>query len=220
MWPETWNAQIDAYCERTDFTFWSEPVNALTNAAFLIAALVIWPRARAYPMARALVVVLFVIGLGSFAFHTTATRWGAMVDTLPILLFILLYIFAATRDYFGLETWKSVLVTMLFFPYAAATVPLFSNLGLGSSAAYAPVPMLIFIYAILLRRRAPLTARGLAVGALILCLSIAMRWLDEPICAGLPLGTHFLWHILNAMMLGWMIHVYLTHMLEGRAQGR
>ena len=28
---------IDAYCERTDPSYWSEPVNAVTNAAFLIA---------------------------------------------------------------------------------------------------------------------------------------------------------------------------------------
>lgn len=215
-----WSEQIDAYCERTDFSFWAEPVNALTNVAFLIAAVVIWPRTKDLALGRALAVVLFVIGLGSFAFHTTATRWGSMVDTLPIVGFILLYIFVATRDYFGLETWKSVLVTLLFFPYAAATVPLFAGLGLASSSAYAPVPLLIFIYAYLLRTRAPQTARGLTIGALILCLSIFMRWLDEPICAGFPLGTHFLWHIFNAIMLGWMIHVYVTHMLEGRAQGR
>ncbi len=215
-----WSEQIDAYCERTDFSFWAEPVNALTNVAFLIAAVVIWPRTKDVALGRVLAVVLFVIGLGSFAFHTTATRWGSMVDTLPIVGFILLYIFVATRDYFGLETWKSVLVTLLFFPYAVATVPLFSQLGLASSSAYAPVPLLIFIYAYLLRTRAPQTARGLTIGALILCLSIFMRWLDEPICAGFPLGTHFLWHIFNAIMLGWMIHVYVTHMLEGRAQGR
>ena len=30
---------IDGYCERTGPEYWSEPVNAVTNAAFLIAAL-------------------------------------------------------------------------------------------------------------------------------------------------------------------------------------
>ncbi|AJE46225.1 ceramidase domain-containing protein [Celeribacter indicus] len=215
-----WSEQFDAYCERTDFTFWSEPVNALTNAAFLIAALWVFPRTRGLPLARAMAVVLFVIGLGSFAFHTTATRWGALADTAPILGFILLYIFAASRDFLGLATWKALLATALFFPYAAVTVPVFSALGLGSSAGYAPVPLLILGYALILARRAPRTARGLALGAGILCLSIAMRWLDDPVCAALPLGTHFLWHILNATMLGWMIAVYAQHMLEGRAPAR
>jgi hypothetical protein len=30
------------------------------------------------------------------------------------------------------------------------------------------------------------------------------------------LGTHFLWHLLNAVMLGWMINVYVRHR-AGRA---
>ncbi len=63
-------AQLDGYCERIDPSFWSEPVNAITNAAFLIAALYMWRRSRSLPMAQALCVVLFAIGVGSFLFHT------------------------------------------------------------------------------------------------------------------------------------------------------
>jgi len=37
-----------------------------------------------------------------------------------------------------------------------------------------------------------------------------------PACVDFPLGTHFLWHILNAVMLGWMIEVYHRHALSGR----
>jgi len=206
-----WTEQFDGYCERVDFTFWSEPVNALTNLAFVLAALYVWPRTRHNPLARAMTVVLMLIGVGSFAFHTTATRWGALADTAPILGFILLYIFAATRDFFGLTPLKTGLVTLLFFPFAAATVPLFAKLGLGSSSAYAPVPMLIFIYAYLLKSTAPKTARGLAVGAGLLCLSIGFRMLDDPICALWPMGTHFLWHLLNAVVLAHMIAVYANH---------
>jgi hypothetical protein len=73
------------------------------------------------------------------------------------------------------------------------------------------VPLLIAIYAVLLRRRAPDTARGLAIGAGILVLSLVMRSLDEPLCNAIPVGTHFWWHILNATMLGWMIEVYRRH---------
>jgi hypothetical protein len=39
-----WSEQIDAYCERTDFSYWSEPVNAVTNLAFLVAAVWMWRR--------------------------------------------------------------------------------------------------------------------------------------------------------------------------------
>jgi hypothetical protein len=51
-------------------------------------------------------------------------------------------------------------------------------------------------------------ARGFVVGAVILLVSLTARSLDEILCSNWPLGTHFLWHILNAMMLGWMIEAY------------
>ena len=208
---------MDAYCEGTGPDDWSEPINAMTNLAFLIAALVLWPRLRGPEMAmgRALAAVLFVIGVGSRLFHTHANRLTGLMDVLPILGFILLYVFAATRDYFGARPWVAALVTAGLIPYAAATVPVFAMIpGLGSSASYAPVPLLILIYAVLLRRCLPDTARGLAIGAGILIVSLTFRTLDQPLCGALPFGTHFLWHVLNAVMLGWMIEVWRRHWLR------
>lgn len=214
-----WMQQIDGYCERLGPGYWAEPINAITNAAFLIAAFIMWRRVRGQGMALAMtmVTILAAIGVGSYLFHTFATVWAAVADTTPILLFILVYIFAVNRDVWGLKPWQALGLTALFFPYAAATVPLFGLIpGLGSSAGYAPVPLLILIYAYFLRQREPETARGLAIGALILIASIAFRSLDEPVCKALPLGTHFLWHILNAVMLGWMIEVYIQFRHERR----
>ena len=37
-----WFRAVNGYCERTDASYWSEPLNALTNAAFLIAAALCW----------------------------------------------------------------------------------------------------------------------------------------------------------------------------------
>ncbi|WP_071798216.1 hypothetical protein [Natronohydrobacter thiooxidans] len=204
--------QIIAYCERTDFTYWSEPVNALSNGAFLLAALWVWPMTRGLPLARGMAVMLAVIGLGSFLWHTHATRWAALADVLPILGFILLYLFAATRDYLGASGVAAGAVTLAFLPYAVGfgwalglIVP-----GLGANAAYLSVAALIAGYGLYLRGSA--TGRGLLIGAAILCVSLGFRMLDRPICAAFPLGTHFMWHILNAVMLGWMIRVYCRHL--------
>lgn len=216
-----WLAPVDAYCERTGPDYWSEPINALTNLAFILAALLMARRLNGpgMTMGRALAAILFIIGIGSWLFHTHANRLTGLMDVLPILVFILLYIFAATRDYFGARPWVALLVTLAFFPYAAATVPIFAAIpGIGSSAGYAPVPLLILIYAVLLRRRAPDTARGLAIGSGILILSLTFRTLDRPLCDITPFGTHFMWHILNAVMLGWMIEVWRRHRVS-RAVG-
>jgi len=214
-----WNAQVDGYCERLDPTFWAEPVNAVTNAAFLIAAYVIWRRVRGHglPLAMLLVAILAAIGIGSFLFHTFATRWAGVADVLPILLYILVYIYTASRAYWGMRVAPALGVTALFIPYAVLMMLVFIWLGVeGGSAGYAPVPLLILIYAALLRNRLPEVSKGLGYGAGILILSLTFRTVDMPACVDFPLGTHFLWHILNAVMLGWMIEVYHRHALSGR----
>lgn len=209
---------IDAYCERTSAAYWAEPVNAVTNAAFLLAAVVMWRRTEGLPLARAMCVVLGAIGVGSYLFHTHANGLTAALDVGPILVFILLYVFAATRDLLALGPLWAAGAVAAFFPYAALTVPAFgwAMPFLGSSAGYAPIPVLIFAYALALRRRAPATARGMAVGAGVLVVSLTFRTLDYPLCDVVPFGTHFLWHILNGLMLGWMIEVYRRHMVLHR----
>ena len=75
-----WTRPINAYCERLDAAYWAEPVNAVTNAAFIVAAFVMWRRLgdAPLPLARLLVIVLGLIGVGSFLFHTHAQAWAAL----------------------------------------------------------------------------------------------------------------------------------------------
>jgi len=215
-----WTAQVDGYCERLEPGLWAEPWNALTNLAFFFAALWVWRRSEGVMPVRVLAAILFVIGIGSGLFHTFATRWAGVADVLPILGYILAYIYFANRYFWGWSPLWSGVGTAGFVPYAAATVPLFAQVpGLGSSAGYAPVPLLIFAYAFLLRGRLPGVARGLAIGAAILCLSILFRSLDGPLCSAFPLGTHVFWHLLNAVMLGWMAEVLRRHLAGRGAEG-
>ncbi|MCC1491569.1 ceramidase domain-containing protein [Cognatishimia sp. F0-27] len=211
-----WTRPIDGYCERLGPGLWAEPVNAITNLAFGIVALWLWRRTDG--LGRVLCVCLGAIGLGSTLFHTVAQPWAALLDVVPILGFVLIYVFAATRDFWGVSPGRALGITLLFFPYAALTGWGFARIeALGGSAVYAPVPLLIALYALALRQRAPEVARGLAIGAGLLVLSLTARTLDAPLCPLLPLGTHFLWHLLNAVMLGWMIHVWTQARLATRA---
>ncbi|WP_238368049.1 hypothetical protein [Mesobacterium pallidum] len=213
-----WTAQVDGYCERLGPGLWAEPLNAVSNLAFIAVALWLWPRVGG--AARGLCAVLMAIGIGSGLFHTLAMRWAGVADTLPILVFVLAYIWLANRDWLGWPRWAAALGTAGFFPYAAATLPLFARIpGIGGSAGYAPIPLLLLIYAAILRRR-PQVARGLVIGAAILALSITARALDMPLCGRWPHGTHVAWHLLNATMLGWMIVVYHRSRLEGAGRRR
>lgn len=220
-----WTATINGYCERTDSSLWSEPINALTNVAFLVAALVMWRRTgpgRA-PIQAVLIVLLFAIGIGSALFHTFATIWALLTDVLPIGLYILAYVYAANRDYWGMEPGPAGLATLILIPYMAlagagfAALPFFAI-----SAAYWPVASAIALYGLALLGRTPTTGVGLLAGAAILTVSLAARSVDETLCDAIPSGTHWLWHLLNGLMLGWMIEVHRRHVgpLEGRAGER
>ncbi|MDD9922097.1 MAG: ceramidase domain-containing protein [Boseongicola sp.] len=207
-----WTRTIDGYCERTDPSYWSEPINAVTNLAFILVAVFMWRRTAGYGEARFLSAVLFVIGVGSYLFHTHATAWSAVLDVLPIILFSLTYIFLANRDYWKWPIWLAFLGTIAYFPYSAAVAWAASHLPFFNiSAEYWALPLMIGAYGFALRGRLPETANGLTIGAGILSVSLTARSLDELLCSSIPSGTHFLWHILNAIMLGWMIEVWWRH---------
>lgn len=209
----SWNSVIDGYCERTGPEFWSEPLNALTNLAFLVAAIVMWRRTGGrLPIANLLIAILALIGVGSFLNHTFATTWAALADVVPIGLFVLTYVFAANLRFWHWSWWGAAFATLLFFPYLPIASVAFARLPFFEiSAFYWPIVLLIALYGLALLRRRPETGRGLLIGAGLLSVSLVARSVDEAACDAVPVGTHFLWHILNAVMLGWMIEVYRRH---------
>ena len=212
---------IDIYCERLDIGIWAEPINAVTNVAFILASIFMWLRCKNLVEGRVLSFLLFSIGCGSFLFHTFAQTWAAILDVAAILIFILTYIFIANRSFLAWSKMVSLIGVILFFPYQLLLANILSNIQFfGSSVQYIPVAILIFIYSGLLRKTEPNLSLGLLIGATILCLSIVFRIIDEPLCSILSVGTHFVWHILNAIMLSWMIEILRRHMLAGYSIGR
>ncbi|MEO1677902.1 MAG: ceramidase domain-containing protein [Pseudomonadota bacterium] len=209
---EGWTTQIDIYCERLGPGLWAEPINAVSNLAFILAALIMWRRARGDTTARALAVILAAIGLTSGLWHLAATRWAVALDVASIAAFVLVYIQVANRRYWSLSPVWATVATAGFFPFTALTGPAFAALPFFEvSAGYWPIALLIAIYAVALARRAPETAGRLGIGAGILALSLAFRSVDEAVCSSIPIGTHFMWHILNGVMLAWMIETVLRH---------
>jgi hypothetical protein len=204
--------RLDNYCERIGPEFWSEPLNALTNAAFLIAAIagyMLWRRKTPDDFfALVLIGIVFVTGMGSFLFHTFATRWASLADVIPIALFIHVYLYAALNRFLGLPWWAALGVVIAFFaatPFAGqAVAPL-----VGSSAGYVPALVAIFgVGGLFVVRNARLGREVLLTGV-IFAVSLTFRTLDGPICDQLAIGTHFLWHILNGLVLFLLLRVLI-----------
>ncbi|HEY8383660.1 MAG TPA: ceramidase domain-containing protein [Microvirga sp.] len=211
----TWFTTLDHYCERLDPGFWAEPLNAVTNAAFLIAALMayrLWRRAGGQDGPSLwLILVTASVGIGSFLFHTFATRWSLLADVIPIAIFIYSYFILAMRRALGLGAVAAALAMggfVLFnVGFEAAWKLVLPAVTLNGSVGYLPAALALFAVGGLCRLRAgdasrrALAARALIGAGSVFVLSLAFRSVDAGACAALPVGTHFMWHVLNALVL-------------------
>ena len=205
---EDLHAAVDIYCERTGPDFWSEPVNALTNLAFVAAGL--WGvtavrRQDAGAFAELLAWWVVAIGIGSFLFHTFATRLTMWADILPIAGFTLVYTLFSLRRFLGFPWAKSLAIFLAFYVVAGfltANVPGWLHAASNGSTGYLPPFLaLAFFGAWTLRAGNPAGWYNLAAAGIFVA-SVTFRALDPAVCEALPLGTHFLWHTLNGLMLG------------------
>jgi hypothetical protein len=198
---------VDLYCERCSPALNAEPVNAFSNLAFLVAASAAWclharhPNSGGRRLIGYLILVMAAVGMGSFLFHTVATRWAEWGDVIPILAFILLYLWLVMTRFFQSPRWLAVALLLVFFAvtfYLEVGVP--SDV-LWGGALYLPTLFAIVAAGIVLRSRNPQAGRALLVAAGVFILAFTARTLDVPMCGAFPLGTHFLWHLLNALLL-------------------
>jgi hypothetical protein len=218
-----WHRQIDAYCERLGPGFWAEPLNAVTNAAFFVAALVAlilaWREDRLDVPVALLVALTAVIGTGSFLFHTYATAWAALADTTPITLFILSYFGVAMNRFAGFGRGRAALLTLAFF-LAMSALSAFLNVVagrlLGGSQGYLPAFFALVGVGLWLRGRRHPAGTWLLAAAATFAVSLTFRTLDGPLCGAVPVGTHFLWHILNGVVLGTLLVALVRHGAQPR----
>lgn len=213
--------QIDGYCERVGAAFWAEPLNAVTNLAFIVAGLAAIAMARRMGRLDGPVMFLtanaIVVGIGSFLFHTFATVWAAMADTGPILVFILAYFTIAMRAYVGLGWGRAVLVMLGFLVAMFAVSAGLREVLLpvmGRSVSYVPALMALGGIGLWLHARGHAAGAGLLLGAGVFAVSLTFRTLDGPACGVWPVGTHFMWHLMNGLLLWLLIVTLIRH---GRA---
>lgn len=213
--------QIDGYCERVSPDFWAEPVNAVTNIAFLLAGFLALRLALREGRVDGPVIFLslnaIAVGIGSFLFHTFATVWAAMMDSGPIMIFILGYFAIAMNRFVGLSWWRSALAVVGFL-VAMVAVSWVLNMTLrpiiGGTVSYFPAFFALLGVGAWLASKGHGAGQGLMAAGGVFAVSLTFRALDGPVCTALPLGTHFLWHLCNGLVLWLLITTLIRH---GRA---
>ena len=205
----------DLYCERVGPGLLAEPVNAGTNAAFFLVAWWLWRYARSHGVAttdvRVLLGLVVCIGIGSALFHTFATLWARVLDELPILVFQLVFLWGYVRRIVGWPRWAAATCIATYLG-AAVFARQFPQL-LNGSLIYAPAVLMTLALGVHHWRRQSATRAHLLSATALLLLAIGLRTADDAVCTQFPLGTHFAWHLLVAIVI-WLC---MTALLSPRA---
>jgi hypothetical protein len=221
----SWFQSIDSYCERLDPSFWAEPVNAASNGFFLLAAVYafwLWRQEERpdWPSLW-LIAVTAIVGVGSFLFHTFANRWSLLADVLPIAVFIYSYFLLAMRRFLLLGMLSAAAITVAFIAFNLSFTrlwfSLFPGVSLNGSVGYLPAMLAMFTVGLVCwASRSEQAGKALLWAGSVFAVSLFFRSIDSAVCSALPLGTHALWHMLNALVLWTLMTTVIRHAPEKR----
>jgi len=211
-----WSDPIAAYCERLAPGLTGEPLNAVSNVAFLAAGIALLRmqsslrgRGTTVPSeVGALPYLVLGVAACSFVFHTLATRWAGWLDSVSILVYCVVAIYGFLRHAVAAQRAPSLLVAALFAAVSVSTRWLPPD-TLNGSAAYFPNLLVLTAVSAYLNQRHAAAWRSLALATTLFAAALALRTLDRAWCSALPIGTHFLWHLLTAAVI-WLVSRELT----------
>jgi Ceramidase len=218
------------YCERVGTGWFAEPFNAVSNVAFLIAsAVLLWllvRQPRSAPVSVWLLPVLLgVVGLCSLSFHTLASPLTGALDTLSILVFVLVGVVVVVHWMWDVRWRPAWLGAPAFLVFAIGLDTALFSLG-GSRLAvggYLPAWLGLVGIGLAVRLTAPGPARRYGTWLLwagaVFAVSLTARTVDRPLCGHFPTGTHFIWHVLNAIVLFTVGRAVLARWRERRMAG-
>ncbi len=200
---------LDQYCERVAPGLWNEPFNLLSNLAFIIAGALAWRLSSQMRKQMAgqvrdmalLTILLFVIGIGSGLWHVFANRVALLADSIPILLFINIYLLSCLFRVFSLS---GRMVMVIFIVYHVINYSVQAALPadfLNGSIFYLPTWGLLLGVTIAAWKQQAVACRYYVDALIIFTVSLTFRTVDQAACETIPVGTHFVWHLLNAATL-------------------
>lgn len=239
-------ATIFDYCERgLSPSFWAEPLNALTNGGFILAALVGAAMIAKRPShERSFWQIFFVlnfiaIAIGSFLFHIVPNVNTALADTGPIGVFMLTYLIFALRRLAG-ATWLITSLAIAAFigviamafkmqcwdgqmGFSLDVPPGAEAKCLNGSLGYGPALVAMWLIAAWLGIRRRPAAFLIFGAALTFLVSLTFRSLDQRLCAdwvvlGHRMGTHFIWHLLNSLTLFLLLVAAIKYARHGEQE--
>lgn len=200
------------YRERgLDPSFWAEPINAWSNLAFLFAAIFaarLAHRRNALTDHTTLLVGLAgVVAIGSFIFHTTARSITMWLDIIPIALFQIACLWLVGTHLLNWRRVPTAIFIVAVVGISFLSLPLRPILN--GSLFYLPALVALLIVGITLGRSSHKERLNILIAAFVFSLALVARTVDRS--SPWPLGTHFLWHLLNGLVIYLTLRVWIVN---------
>ena len=124
-----------------------------------------------------------------------------MMDVIPILMFSLFFIFEINRVWLKLNLHINLFFLITFFCLFFFISPNLDYEFLNGSEFYIANYLFLLMYSFIFYLKKSDAFSLMLTSFLIFNLSIYFRSIDNNICHSLSIGTHFLWHFFNAILL-------------------
>lgn len=195
--------KFDEYCERVGYSLLAEPLNAISNLSFIFAAYAAWMLAKRTgtlsPGVKVLIALAGSVGIGSMLWHTLANTWTLYLDVVPIVIFIIGFIWLYTRNVMGKGAGFAALSVGAFLLSAFMVRPIGD--ALHGAPSYLPgllVVLVIGLYHAVQQKPSRFT---LLIAAGVYFTALFFRTIDLELCHFMTIGTHFIWHTLIGLVL-------------------
>jgi hypothetical protein len=213
-----WMASIDAYCERIGPAFAAEPCNMLTGLAFLVVGLIA-ARRNAGGDDRRAGLALALVGVASalqHGFAVTLTLWADVAANLVYLVLLGVLLLRRLAGAGALAAGLGAAAAVALAYQGVQSAELRALLGTAADL-FVFLALVLVGTALLVRRAHPATAARIALAAAVLVAGLPFRFLDQTLCAVWPLGTHGLWHLVNAASAALLLAALARHRRPGGA---
>lgn len=192
-----------------------EIINVLTSIPFILVALYLLRQSRREfgrnKDIEALAFLIGFIGVGSSLFHTFATIWAVVLDVAPIIVFVFSYVILFVRRIMGQSQKATVLAVAAFLAANIGIRFIFERGALNWTYIFFPTILCLGLMCFYLYRQRHFLRHYVAGSAVFFTLAVIARSVDRNLCGEWEYGTHYLWHLFNAVALYLSTRAMILH---------
>lgn len=197
---DTYLRLVPQYCERVGSGIFSEPINLLSNLAFFVSVILLYKLFKSRKNINFeywfILTIFLIVGVGSSLWHSLRIPLAFVLDAVPILVFLISLLVIILKELTGSYK-KAIVLTTVSFIFQVVISYLFSDFLNGSVLHF--VSGIVFSGVIIwIYKKFNCIPGNIIAGLLLYILAMIFRSIDNLVCQYFSLGTHFIWHILNA----------------------